>query len=69
MSYVRTLTICLLLVYFVSAAGCHCFDLHKQSADNDTDNAVPETPKSHLHTESWDKKEAKYRNNKRKTSS
>ena len=23
---VRTLTICLLLVYFVSAAGCHCFD-------------------------------------------
>ena len=29
MSYVRTLTICLLLVYFVSAAGCHCFDLDK----------------------------------------
>ena len=28
MSYVRTLTICLLLVYFVSAAGCHCFDLY-----------------------------------------
>ena len=27
MSYVRTLTICLLLVYFVSAAGCHCFDM------------------------------------------
>ena len=27
MSYVRTSTICLLLVYFVSAAGCHCFDL------------------------------------------
>ena len=27
MSYVRTLTICLVLVYFVSAAGCHCFDL------------------------------------------
>ena len=27
MSYVRTLTICLLLVYFVSAAGCHCFEL------------------------------------------
>ena len=27
MSYVRTLTTCLLLVYFVSAAGCHCFDL------------------------------------------
>ena len=26
MSYVRTLTICLLLVYFVSTAGCHCFD-------------------------------------------
>ena len=26
MSYVRTLTICLLLVYFVSVAGCHCFD-------------------------------------------
>ena len=27
MSYVRALTFCLLLVYFVSAAGCHCFDL------------------------------------------
>ena len=27
MSYVRALTICLRLVYFVSAAGCHCFDL------------------------------------------
>ena len=26
-SYFRFLTICLLLVYFVSAAGCHCFDL------------------------------------------
>ena len=26
-SYVRVLTIYLLLVYFVSAAGCHCFDL------------------------------------------
>ena len=26
MSYVRTLTICLLLVYFVSAAECYCFD-------------------------------------------
>ena len=25
-AYVRVLTICLLLVYFVSAAGCHCFD-------------------------------------------
>ena len=23
------LTICLLLVYFVSAAGCHCFDLYR----------------------------------------
>ena len=29
MSYVRALTICLLLVYFVSAAGGHCFDLSK----------------------------------------
>ena len=29
MSYVRTLTICLLLVYFVSAAGCHCVDLYE----------------------------------------
>ena len=29
MSYVRTLTICLLLVYFVSAAGCHCYDLYE----------------------------------------
>ena len=28
MLYVRTSTICLLLVYFVSAAGCHCFDSH-----------------------------------------
>ena len=26
-SYFRASTICLLLVYFVSAAGCHCFDL------------------------------------------
>ena len=25
LSYFRVLTICLLLVYFVSAAGCHCF--------------------------------------------
>ena len=25
--YFRISTICLLLVYFVSAAGCHCFDL------------------------------------------
>ena len=31
MSCVRTLNICLLLVYFVSAAGCHCFDLKCQS--------------------------------------
>ena len=31
MSYVRTLTICLLLVYFVSAAGCHCFDLCRRA--------------------------------------
>ena len=30
MSYVRTLTICLLLVNLVSAAGCHCFDLHME---------------------------------------
>ena len=27
LSYVRVLTICLLLVYFVRDAGCHCFDL------------------------------------------
>ena len=27
MSYARNLTICLLLVYFVSAAECHCLDL------------------------------------------
>ena len=27
MLYVRTLTICRLLVYFVSAAGCQCFVL------------------------------------------
>ena len=31
LSYFRILTICLLLVYFVSAAGCHCFDLQKSS--------------------------------------
>ena len=30
-TYVRALTICLLLVYFVSAAGCHCFDLTENS--------------------------------------
>ena len=35
MSYVRTLAICLLLVYFVGAAGCHCFDLHTFSDAND----------------------------------
>ena len=29
MSYVRILAVCLLLVYFVSAAGCHCFDLQR----------------------------------------
>ena len=29
--YFRVLTICLLLVYFVSAAGCHCFDLVSKS--------------------------------------
>ena len=29
MSYVRTLAIRLLVVYFMSAAGCHCFDLPK----------------------------------------
>ena len=28
MPYVRTSTICLLLIYFVSAAGCHCFDFN-----------------------------------------
>ena len=28
LSYFRILTICLLLVYFVSAAGCHCFDFY-----------------------------------------
>ena len=27
LSYFRVLTICLLFVYFVSAAVCHCFDL------------------------------------------
>ena len=30
MSYVRILTICLLLVYFVSAAGCHCVDFFRE---------------------------------------
>ena len=29
MSCVGGLTICLLLVYFVSAAGCYCFDLYE----------------------------------------
>ena len=28
LSYFRVLTICLLLVYSVSAAGCHCFGLY-----------------------------------------
>ena len=28
MSYFRILTICVLLVYFASAAGCHCFDYY-----------------------------------------
>ena len=28
LSYFRVLTICLLLIYFVSAAGCHCFDFY-----------------------------------------
>ena len=28
LSYDIVLTICLLLVYFVSGAGCHCFDLY-----------------------------------------
>ena len=27
LSYIKILTICLLLVYFVSAVGSHCFDL------------------------------------------
>ena len=35
MSYVRSLTICLLLVYFVSAAGCHCFDLVEKACELD----------------------------------
>ena len=30
MSYVRLLTICLLSVYFVGAAGCHCFEIYKK---------------------------------------
>ena len=34
MSYVRALTICVLLVYFVSAAGCHCFDLNVLDAES-----------------------------------
>ena len=29
LSYFKVLTICLLLVYFVGAAGCHCFDLYE----------------------------------------
>ena len=29
LSYFRVLTICLLLIYFVSVAGCHCFDLYE----------------------------------------
>ena len=40
MSYVRTLTICLLLVYFVSAAGCHCFDSFTLLFQNLTQFAV-----------------------------
>ena len=30
LAYFRILTICLLLVYFVSTAGFHCFDLKYQ---------------------------------------
>ena len=30
LSYFLVLAICLLLVSFVSAAGCHCFDLYLQ---------------------------------------
>ena len=30
MSYVGALAICLLLVYFVGAAGCHCFDYNRK---------------------------------------
>ena len=37
--YIKDLTICLLLVYFVSAAGCHCFDLYKMLSEN-----IGETP-------------------------
>ena len=31
LSCFKVLTICLLLVYFLSAAGCHCFDLIRKS--------------------------------------
>ena len=38
MSYFRILTRCLLLVYFVSAAGCHCFDLLNYETHDDTND-------------------------------
>ena len=56
MSYVRTLTICLLLFYFVSAAGRHCFDLDTDDLDNisatgissDVSEYVTDTAGSHI---------------------
>ena len=45
LSYLRVFTICLLLVDFVSAAGCHCFHLLSRnpiriSTSDDTENRL-----------------------------
>ena len=56
MSYVRTLTICLLLVYFMSAAGCHCFDLIWCNPTTVLNTAPPPPPPVHntsTKTQSW----------------
>ena len=42
MSYFRILTIRLLLVYFVSAAGCHCFDLENSNEHSSIWNCFTE---------------------------
>ena len=34
MLYFRIVTICLLFVYFVSAAGCHCFDVYQNTSES-----------------------------------
>ena len=40
----RILTICLLLVYFVSAAGCHCFDFNYYNLVTKSGVSSPKVP-------------------------